>query len=288
MHKLLLVVLLTGGHLVGMAQAQEIMPVPPIVYLFAQQGAQRLGLTKLPLLYVTTINFPGTYAATIYQNQAINSERTQSIIDAVKKQYGEETVQSNHMIIFFRQFFSESYEVRKAVVFHELVHILQFNAITREPETIHPLIYQRGIEQEADLEAANVLSCRVCVEGLELLEIPTCLNFLPSDYATKKEILLVAQKISQDQLCPYHQLLMNKTLYRILQNQTLSNVASLACCCLGLAGTVKGQGKLEKMLYLTSGLTAGISIDAIFSNGLLKNWLGRDIEEQIACGELEP
>ncbi len=142
------------------------------------------------------------------------------------------------------------YGVVKIALLHELWHLMQPGIKACNPEA-----YPRGVEQEADMQAAKASNCRICVE--EFAETKADRNSMD---ATRGEVLDVAHKMPKGHLCPYHQILKNKTLFRLMSYR-----------------------RKHDTLRSLSGLTG---LELLLNS--LTNWLGRDVEEKIIRGEIEP
>jgi len=303
MHKFLFLVLI--AYRLGAMESEELAPefrVPPIVMQMARYGVRQFELDQVPLIYkVEETIWPDVLAETtskhlieqrldlfsldVHIEKETGSARPAERFDVLIAKIFSGACVPQDSIVLFPDFFKQSYGRKKATILHELWHIKQCTQrpYYRTPIPLDPLTYPHGIEQEADMCAARATNCHLCTE--EFARMCPCES---EEYANEIEILAIAHKMPEEQLCSYHRLLLNNPLYRTLQNQRLSNVASLACCCFGLAGTVKGRSKLEKILYFMLGLTGGLGIDAIFGSDSLKNFIEHGVEEKIARGELEP
>ena len=314
---LLLASMLTGP-LLGMDQpapadsaySEQLPPpefrAPPLVMQFARYGARMFNLEQLPMICDVSKAKGGraleyklkAYAASINKDNVARilkelqntkladpSGFINSPICTLMERMLATGRKPQDIVMLFSLFFPSSYGCRKIITLHELWHTKQ-----RDRKPVDSVAYQEA-EQEADMQAVHAANCQICAKDYATRMRHSCfLSFLTSGgYAIRCEILSAANKMPKNHVCSYHELLMKRPLYRMVHNRMFRSTISLTCCGLGLAGAVKSHSIPAKIAYAISGFTVGLATSNIlFFGNLLENWLGQDIEEKIARGELEP
>ncbi len=194
------------------------------------------------------------------------------------------TRQSNPPVIFVYPSFEDlPYPKKKLVLFHELYHCLQKRTVGLNGP-INPSKYPRGRDQEADLQSILMANCPSCAHDI--------VGFSPDseqEYASSLEIAALAETLKDSPLCPYHRIVSNRPTYRL--SSLVYHVAKKICPESFLTHERMNQATPDSILGFlrVAGLWA-ISIPAqnnklFFS--FANRWIGRDVEEKIAKGELD-
>jgi len=190
-------------------------------------------------------------------------------------------------ILLYPSFFIQNYGTRRAVIAHELWHIVQFGS-GRRPLNIE---YCRGDEHEADIQAARSLNCRKCIEEYSITRAP---QYLPhsetaDEYAFSEEVCAIADEIPDDQLCPYHS--RANICYQALHQLQLHPFVSgaVAVKLEDWFDEKASQAPTENVKKICQLLRTATSMPGFlvtwFCSARIQNWLGQDIEDEIACGE---
>ncbi len=291
------------GVAFGMEQLVQVpspmFRVPKLITQIARYGARVFGLKQMPLICQADTTLAP--AAMFSQNEVKQVLLTPSTKDInkllIRGIYGSSRLPQD-TILLHPNFFDEFYGGKKSILLHELWHVKQYQEYCNIGKnlgdiTLNPAVYPKGCEYEADIETAHATRCCVCIEDFAQLR-----GFSNSKkYATQAEIHEVAKSMPEHQVCPYHNIIMNK----LRKSSRLSHFVD--SCVIGSvigAGSYLGVNSVgcgrnvAGIASAMAGIAAGLNA---FTKPLLTNDYtrikfekkhGQAVEKCIARGELEP